>query len=57
MNCYMPTDIKGWTTFNKKVFVANQKYEHGGGLKVTINILFFEESHEPLHLDKWSLAQ
>jgi hypothetical protein len=37
--------------------VKSQKYKHGRQLKVKINILFYGETHKPLHLDKWNLVQ
>jgi hypothetical protein len=38
-------------------FVKNQKYKSGGRLEIKINILYYEETHELLHLDKWNLVK
>jgi hypothetical protein len=35
--------FKGQTTFNKTIFIRNQKYERGGRLKIKIRIFIYED--------------
>jgi hypothetical protein len=43
---------EGWTTFKNISSVRNEKYEHGGLLKIKILTFFTETSHEPEHFEK-----
>jgi hypothetical protein len=36
--------FRGWTTFNETTYARIQKYEHGGQLKIKINILFYGDN-------------
>jgi hypothetical protein len=47
---YADRSSKEEQLFIKTIYVINQKYERGGRLKVKFQILFSEETHEPLRL-------
>jgi hypothetical protein len=40
--------LKGWTTFDKTIFVRNEKYKHEGQLKVKIHVLLYGD-------DSWNV--
>jgi hypothetical protein len=54
IHCYI---FKGWAALKESVFFVKNRKKRGGKFNIKINILFTEATHEPLHLDKWSLVE
>jgi hypothetical protein len=40
------------TTFTNTIFLKNQKYEHGGQLKVKLHVLFYGNNSQTVALRK-----
>jgi hypothetical protein len=48
--------FRGWTSCNKITFAIIQNMNMAFGWKLKFTFYFMDSTHEPLHLDKWSLV-